>query len=242
MLVVVPLDPPTADLAEHALERVGDDLPKRALADLYRATAIDVIRAVASSGGDLLINYRDAETLPETATDIDDPKGAVRSLTEEAIGDVTGVRFERQVGSTRSARIGNTVTHLLEREGVQSVAVLEPTAPLVERTEIDGIAMALRRKDVVLGPAGTGELYVSAFAEPIDFTDVYEHQPIERVARAAADGATDLRVGFAPRVPLVSTPAGLRGTVLEMAARQTTDHPVPRATAEAVATFDELGV
>jgi hypothetical protein len=72
-------------------------------------------------------------------------------------GEDAAVRFERKVGSSRSARVGNTVTHLLEEENAQSVGVLEPTVPLVNRTEIDGAAMSLRRHELVHGPLGDYE-------------------------------------------------------------------------------------
>ncbi len=235
MHVVVPLDPPDAQNPPAALEALEPDLNPGVATDLYRGAAMDVVRAVAASGGDLLINYRHEETLP-AGTTVDDPVGRVQELVSTALGETESVRFERQVGSNKSARVGNTVTHLLEREGVQTVGVLEPTAALVGRTEIDGLAMALRRNDVMLGPSLTGDVYVAAFAEPIDFTAVYADRPVATIAEAGV--AADLAVGFAPRVPTVASRTGIRGTAAEIIARRAAGTAIPEATAEVLETVD----
>lgn len=207
-------------------------------ARLYEAAVADVLRAVAESGGDALVNYRDEGTLPEAFAD-GDHEAAVRELAAAALGDeaLDEVRFERQVGSTRAARIGNTVTHLLEREGATTVGVLEPTAPLVGRTEVDGAAMSLRRNDVQLGPSQGGRTYFAGFAEPIDFEGAYAAPELATLARRGADAG--LSVGFAPRVPTVSDPCGLRSTVAGIAARRTADKRYPEVTAAAI---DDLGL
>ncbi|OAQ53668.1 hypothetical protein HTG_05260 [Natrinema mahii] len=237
MIVVVPVDPPRDGLVLSAL---ADQSPLTAseAAALYEAAVADVCRAVAASGGDLLVNYRDAETLPETDADADgDPEAEVRALVVEALGEDADVRLERQVGSTRSARVGNTVTHLLEQEGAQSVGVLEPTAPLVARTEIDGAAMSLRRDDVVLGPSTGGSVYFAGFSAPIDFADAYGTPELSTLARRGADAG--LGVGFAPMLPTIRTPAGLRETIAGLEARRAAG----RAGGEATAAFvGELGL
>lgn len=236
MIVVVPVDPPHPGFVLPALV---DETPLTAAeaANLYEASTMDTMRAVAASGGDLLVNYRDETTLPESIRGDLDGETAARTLAADALGDVDDVRFERQVGSTRSARVGNTVTHLLEREDATSVGVLEPTAALVRRTEIDGAAMSLRRHDVVLGPGTGGSVYLAGFAEPIDFADVYDSVPLSRLAGRGVDGG--LSVGFAPTVPTLDDEAGLRATVAGIDARDAADRPVPEATA---ATFADLGV
>lgn len=237
MLVVVPYTPPHESLIPSPLYE-DTDLSPSAATDLYRAMAADVCRAVAASGGDLLINYRDEDTLPaDVAETVEDPEAEARALVVDALGDAEDVRIERQVGSSRSARVGNTVTHLLEREDVGTVGVLEPTAALVGRTEIDGVAMSLRRHDVIIGPSQGGDVYLAAFSEPIDFTDVYDETPVAAVAtRAQEDG---LDVGFAPRVPTVTDESGLMGTSAEVVARRVANRPVATLTG---ALFEELGV
>ena len=235
MIVVVPVAPPREGLVLPSLVEQASLSAAEAVA-LYEASVADVLWAVASSGGDLLINYRDAETLPEAFAN-GDPEAEVRALALDVLGEDAEVRFERQVGSSRAARIGNTVTHLLEREGADSVGVLEPTAPLVARTEIDGAAMSLRRHDMVLGPAERGRTYFAGFAEPIDFTDAYATPALSTLAhRGAAD---DLDVGFAPMLPTVATPTGLQATIAGLTARQAADRPGADATAALV---DELGI
>lgn len=234
MIVVVPVDPPSGELA---LSGLVDETPLRAgdASRLYEASLRDVTRSVAASGGDLLVNYRDRETLPETVAKAD-PEATIRELVVDAIGESADVRFERQVGSTRSARMGNTVTHLLEREGATSVAVLEPTAPLVRRTELDGAAMSLRTHDVVLGPSADGAVYLACFTDPIDFTDVYQRPALPRLARRSAD---EFAVGFAPTVPTIAERTGLAGTIAAIEARSVAGASIPEATATVV---DELGL
>ena len=246
MIVVVPVDPPREGLV---LSSLVDETPLSA-ADaraLYEAAVADVCWAVAESGGDLLVNYRDAETLPdEHVTDDLEPEAEVRALVIDALGEDAiagdgdrdaGVRFERQVGSSRAARVGNTVTHLLEREGADSVGVLEPTVPLVRRTEIDSTAMSVRRHEVVLGPSSEGRTYLAGFAEPIDFTDAYATPEVTTLAARATDEG--LGVGFAPMLPTIATPAGLRSTVALLEARGLAEQPGGEATA---AVIDNLGL
>ena len=241
MLVVVPVDPPHESLAPPTLtDDPANGLSKADFVTLYRATISDVIAAVDSSGGDLLLNVRDEQTLPEEARDsIADPRGAVRSLAEQRLGTDADIRIEPQVGSTRSARIGNTVTHLLEREEVNSVGVLDPMAALVGRPQIDGVAMSLRRNEIVLGPAQAGQVYLAAFTDPIDFTDVFDasRSPIE-VLSSRGVGA-DLGVGFAPRVPLASDAQGLGTTIAEVRALESAGRAIPQAT---TAVIEELGL
>ncbi|PGF14668.1 hypothetical protein CP556_00065 [Natrinema sp. CBA1119] len=235
MIVVVPVDPPREGLVLSSLVEESP-LSDAEAVSLYEAAVADVCWSVTSSGGDLLLNYRDEATLPEAHAG-GDPEAEVRALALDALGEDAAVRFERQVGSSRSARIGNTVTHLLEREEVQSVGVLEPTVPLVTRTEIDGAAMSLRRHDVVLGPSDEGSTYFAGFSEPIDFTDAYATPELSTLARRAADDG--LSVGFAPMLPTVATAAGFRATVAGLEARSAAERPGAEATAAIV---NELGI
>ena len=235
MIVVVPVDPPRSGLVLSALAE-ETPLPADATASLYEAAVTDVLRAVADSGGDLLVNYRDEETLPESHVD-GDPEAEVRTLAGGALEDVSTVRFERQVGSTRSARVGNTVTHLLQREGVDGVAVLEPTVPLVRRAEIDSAAMSMRRYDVVLGPSSGGRTYLGGFTDSVDFTDAYAGPELATLARRTADA--DLRLGFAPALPSLTAESGLCSTIATLEARQVAGRPGGEATA---AVIDELGL
>ncbi|QFU83524.1 hypothetical protein [Natronorubrum aibiense] len=246
MIVVVPVDPPRAGLVLSSLvDRTP--LTDAEAVTLYEASVSDVCRAVDASGGDLLVNYRDETTLPEAFAD-GDAEAEIRTLVADALGDLETpdddgphgnerVRFERQVGSTHSARIGNTVTHLLEREDASSVGVLEPTAALVGRTQIDGAAMSLRRHDVVLGPAADGRVYFAGFGEPIDFTDAYAGPELPTLATRAEKAG--LGIGFAPMHPTIATPAGLRSTLGLLEARRVAGTPGAVATAAVV---DELGL
>ncbi len=226
MIVVVPAAPPRAGPLDSLTERTP--LSTADARRLYEAALRDVCRAVLDSGGELLVNHRDGETLPEAG---EDPEGELRELLE-GVGSLDDVRFERQVGSTRAARVGNTVTHLLEREDARSVGVLEPTASLVTRSDVDGAAMSTRRNDLVLGATGEGGVFLACFVEPIEFDGAYRPPALATLAERAA--AAGRRVGLAPRVPTVASPAGLRATVAEIGAREAAGLPIPEATASVV--------
>ncbi|WP_255193768.1 hypothetical protein [Natronobeatus ordinarius] len=235
MIVVVPVPPPREGLVLSSLTE-ETPLSTAEVTRLAEAATMDVLHAARSSGGDLLVNYRDEETLPD-AFDDGDPEAEVRDLVQDTLGEDAEFRLERQVGSTRAARVGNTVTHLLNREDAASVGVLEPTAPLVARTEIDGAAMSVRRTEVVLGPAGDGSVYFAAFADPIDFTDAYEPPALETLARRGESAGLD--VGFAPAIPTITTETGLCATIAGLEARRAAGRPIPEATALVV---DDLGL
>lgn len=229
MIVVVPVDPPRAECVSPRFE-LPDELEADATA-LYEAAVTDVLRTVTESGGKLLVNYRDDETLP-AVDGSDEPLEACRSLVADGVPDVDAVRFERQVGSTVSARIGNTVTHLLEEEDEGIVGVLDPLAPLVRRSEVDGAAMTARRHEVALGSDGAGGVYLSVFADTIDFADAYVPPALSTLAERAR--AAERSIGFGPIVPRIATEAGLAATIATIDARRAAANPVPEATAAVV--------
>ena len=233
MLIVVPVDPPRDGLVLSSLvDRTP--LSESAATALYEGAVTDVLRAVDASGADLLVNYRDASTVPEEYAH-GDPETAIRTVVDDALATTDDVRFERQVGSTHAARVGNTVTHLLEQETLTSVGVLEPTVPLVARTQIDGAAMSIRRHDVVLGPASGGETYLAAFADPIDFIDAYDTPTLSTLADRTVDAGHEL--GFAPMLPTIDSEAGLCATIAALDARARADRPGGEATAAVVEEF-----
>ncbi len=235
MIVVVPVDPPWDGLALPSLVETTP-LTESEASLLSEAATADVLRAAAASGGDLLVNYRDEGTLPDDVDVGEEPEDAIRDLAADALEGLEEVRFERQVGSTRSARIGNTVTHLLEREEVGTVGVLEPTASLVGRSDIDGAAMGLRRHDVVLGPSSGGRVSLR----------VYRYDRLRRGVRdaGALDAGTPDPGGRAgPRVRARDSLRGdgvrLCATVAALEAREIAGRPGGEATA---ATIEELGL
>lgn len=164
-----------------------------------------------------------------------DAEAAVRAVASEAVADVRDVRFERQVGSSVSARIGNTVTHLLREENADSVAVVRPFAPLVRRSVIDGGAMKLRSNEVVLGPSTDGGVFFAGFTEPIDFAGAFGPGEVEVLTDRTRDADGD--VEFLRHVPRVDTPTGLRSAVPTIRARVAAGRVVPPETATLV---DEL--
>ncbi|MGM0605912.1 MAG: hypothetical protein ACQETB_09620, partial [Halobacteriota archaeon] len=135
-VIAVFADPPRDGLVLSELAETSP-LTHSEAAALYEAMFRDTVRAIVRSGGELLVNYRPDELLPEAyRTDVD-PAAELRAIVADTIADVGEVRFEPQVGSTRSARVGNTITHLLREEGAQSAAAVPGTAPLMTRTLID---------------------------------------------------------------------------------------------------------
>jgi hypothetical protein len=201
--------------------------------ELYAALLVDVCVAVDSSGAELLVNYRPDEQVP--GEDVDSAS-AVRATLEDVI-DTDATRFEVQVGSTFSARVGNTITHLLDREGVRTAAAVTPSAALLGRQHIDSAAMKLRSNDVVLGPSTDGRVTYAGFAEPIDFEDAYAGPQIETLVERATDAG--LSIDFLPTVPVLSTPADLATVVPQLRARQRAGRLVPTRTMDVI---DSLGL
>jgi len=225
--VAVLADPPReTDTLARLFER--GVLDAEAATGLYTATLRDACSAVERSGGDLLVNYR----VPDGVED-DDAKASVASALEPALDDPASARYEVQVGSTRSARVGNTVTHLLEREDVRTTAVVDPTVALLERRHVDSAAMKLRGDEVVLGPTPGGEVWYAGFADTVDFTDALAAPSLRTLTERATDDG--LGVGFLESLPRVSDPAELASAVVRTRARQLAGNPVPEHTAEAIA-------
>lgn len=197
-------------------------------ADLYAAMVQDAVAAVVRSGGDLLVNYPPAEDYEGGV----DPEASLRDLVDGVLGDPDAARFEVQVGSTESARVGNTITHLLEAEDVDTAAILRPEAPLVGRTVIDAAAMKLRSDPVVLGPAPGGRVYYAGFAAPIDFEDALASPAVETLTNRAIDA--DCGVNVESMQPLLRTAADLDDLLPILHSRERAGLAVPEATASVV--------
>ncbi|KAA9407739.1 hypothetical protein Har1131_13305 [Haloarcula sp. CBA1131] len=229
--VTVLADPPVEGVVLQDL--AGDLLDDAEAAKLYEAMLLDVCRAVEISGAELLVNYRASEQVPDGV----DPETAVREPVTEALESPGNARFEVQVGSTFAGRVGNTVTHLLNREDVATVAAVEPTAALLNRQLIDSAAMKLRSSGVVLGPAEGGRVYYAGFGEPIDFEDSYATPAVETIGERAADAGLD--VDFLPSTPVLETQSDLKTMVPLLRARNRAGRVVPERT---MTFFDDLGI
>lgn len=239
MTVVVALvDPPREGLVLPELVETTQLSASDAVA-LYEAFVEDLCRAAAESGGDLLLNYRADEDLPAAHQTGEPVEPVFEDLASNVLEgeDRSEVRIEVQVGSTKSARVGNTVTHLLDEEEVDSVTICEPAVPFRSRQHIDSIAMKLRRSPVVLGPAARGRVHTAAFADTIDFADALTPPSLVALTDHARD--VDLKVDFAPRQTIVETHDDLLGVIAELHARETAGRWIPASTARAVA---ELGL
>lgn len=200
---------------------------------LYRAMVGDVCEAVQTSGAELLVNYRSADQLP---VDVADPEKALRSVVEDALENTDEVRYEVQVGSTFAARVGNTVTHLLKREEVQTAAAVTPTAAFLGRQHVDSAAMKLRRSEVVLGPTTDGRVYYAGFGDPIDFTDAYDPPAVETLIERA--GEAGLTADFLPMLPVLETSHDLQTVLPLLRSRTAAGLQVPSRTASALEELD----
>lgn len=234
--LAVLVDPPRPGIVLSDLVATSP-LTEAEAADLYAAMASDVLRAVERSGGELLVNYRAEADVPGAFTGEVDAESEVRALAEAALADPGEARFEVQVGSTFEARAGNTATHLLDEEGVDSVAIVDPRAPTLARTDLDGAAMSLRSDDTVVGPANGGRCYYHGMVEPIDFEGAYDPPELSSIVRRATDEGHG--VGFVGMHPVVATGADLATLLVTIEARVAADKPVPEATME---TLFDLGL
>lgn len=227
-VIAVLAEPPRERLV---LSRLAETTPlsEADAADFYEAMLRDTMLAVDRSGGELLVNYRPDELLPEEHRTEIDPAAELRSIAADTLDDVSNVRFEPQVGSTVSARAGNTITHLLREEGVKSAAVVFGTAPLVTRMLVDSAAMKLRTNEVVVGPATEGRLYYAGFTEPVDFAELFEGIELQRLTNRASDAGLDTE--FLPMNPTVDDEDDLLSLLPMLRSRFTAERIVPEYTA-----------
>jgi len=226
-VVAVMLDPPREGLVFPRLPGTSPLSAAEATA-LYRAVAKDAIRAVADSGGDLLVNYRPDDLLPEQYRTDTSAEAEVRALAAAALDDPDDGRFEVQVGSTFAARVGNTLTHLLREEDATSAAAVRADTPLLSRKDVDGAAMKLRRSAVVLGPSERGRVHYAGFAAPIDFADAYAPPALETLTDRALEAGHD--VDFLAQYTAIETGADLASVVAVLRARRAAGRIVPEHT------------
>lgn len=234
--IAVLADPPRTGLVATELAATSP-LSESEAAQWYEAVLKDILVAVDRSGGDLLVNYRPDDMLPDDHVTETASEAAVRAVAASALDDLDDVRFEPQVGSSVDARAGNTVTHLLREEEVNSAAVVEPTIPFLTRPLIDNAAMKLRRSGVVLGTSTRGRAYYAGFTQPIDFTDAFADPALETLTARGRDVGEE--VDFLPVQPVVETGADLLDALPILNARVGAERAVPVHTATVV---DELGL
>jgi glycosyltransferase A (GT-A) superfamily protein (DUF2064 family) len=234
--IAVLADPPREGLVGTDLAATSP-LTEAEAAELYAAMLRDVLVAVDRSGGDLLVNYRPDDLLPDEHVTATAAEAAVRAVAASALDDLDDVRFEPQVGSAFDARAGNTITHLLREEGVVSAAVVEATTPFLTRPLIDSAAMKLRRSAVVLGASTRGRIYYAGFTDPVDFAGAFDPPALETLTGRGRDA--DHEVDFLPIQPAIETGADLRDALPLLHARVDAERAVPVETA---ATLDDFGL
>lgn len=237
--VAVLCDPPRPGLV---LPHLPDASPLSAgeAADLYAAMLQDVAVAVDDSGGDLLVNYRPEDALPEAhraAPGEPQAETTVRGVLADVLEAPGETRFEVQVGEPFAHRAGNTITHLLETEDTRTAAVVEPTAAFLARSDVDNAAMTLRHADLVIGPAHGGRVYYAGFAAPVDFEDAFAPPAVRTLTDRARDGG--LSVGLLPIQPVIETGEDLATALVIGRARQRAGRAVPEHT---LTCLEDLGV
>ncbi|WP_266077772.1 TIGR04282 family arsenosugar biosynthesis glycosyltransferase [Haladaptatus caseinilyticus] len=231
--IAVLADPPREGFVLPELVE-SSPLSASEVAELYAQMLKDTFLAAAKSGGELLVNYRPDDAIPSEFVGDASSEEELRALAEDALADVTldddeTVRFEVQVGETFAGRAGNTATHLLREEGVDSAAVVDGTAPMLTRKELDSAAMKLRRSEVVLGPAEDGRAYFVGLTDTIDFQDAYTTPELETLTRRGVDAGHE--VDFLPTMTSVRTGEDLRSLVPLLNARIAAGRIVPVNTA-----------
>ena len=231
-VIAVLAEPPRAGLV---LPKLPESSPLSAAeaTDLYAALLKDTFLAVERSGGELLVNYRANDDLPDEFAGDRSAEAEVRALAADALESTDDARFEVQVGSSFAARAGNTVTHLLEREDVQSAAAVTGTAPLLTRKEIDGAAMRLRRNEVVLGPSDRGRVYFAGFTDTVNFENAYAAPEVETLTDRGVDAGHE--VDYLPAMTSVETGKDLLSLVPLLNARISAGRIVPEHTATLLA-------
>lgn len=234
--VAVLVDPPRPGLVLDALPE-STPLSDGEAAELYGALCRDVCRAVEASGGELLVNYRPDDSLPDEFASEKSAEAEVRAMVRPGLESPDDTRFEVQVGETLAGRIGNTVTHLLEQEGVATAAAVEPTAAFLSRQVVDNAAMKLRRHDVVLGPAPDGRVYYAGFGERVDFEGAYDAPAIETLTERGVDA--DLSVDFLEMQPVIETGSDLVTALTQLRARERAGRIRPD---NVTAYLDEIGL
>jgi hypothetical protein len=234
--IVVPATPPRPGLA---LADLAADAPvsEAEAARLYEACLRDALSAADAAGGDLIVTYPSADRVGAD-DDGTGPEAAVRAAATPALADPSDVRFEVQVGSTPSARLGNVVTHLLREAEASSVGYLRPTAYHTPRTVLDGAAMKSRSSGVVLGPAPDGRVHYAAFADAsLDFADALAAPALDTLAARAAEA--DVTADFVESRPVLERAADLPTLLATVSARRHAERAVPEHVA---ATVETLGL
>ncbi len=223
-VVALLADPPREGLVATGLAE-STPLSIAEATDLYEAALRDAVLAVDRSGGELLVNYPDDETVPEAYRTDTSSEAALRALVADTLGGTEDVRFERQVGSSFGARAGNTVTHLLREEGADSAAVVTPSTAMFSRTLIDSAAMKLRTNEVVIGPSTRGRVHYAGFTEPIDFEGAFDGLALPTIANRGRDAGLD--VEFVEALPSLETREDLLDTIPLLRARFAAERIVP---------------
>lgn len=224
--VVVLADPPVEACVPNLLPEGVEGGPD---SDLYRAMLADVCTAIQRGEGEVLVNHPPSEAVPDGV----DPEESLREALGERVPAPAEIRYEVQVGESKSGKVGNALTHLLESEGEETVAVADAAALFLRREHLGNAAMQLRTSEVVLGPAPDGRVYFAGFRESIDFEDAFGDPPIERLANRGREAGH--AVSFLPMTPTFDGPDDFETVLSLLRARRRAERLVPERTAALLA-------
>lgn len=219
--VIVFLREPRAGLVKT---RLASAIGARQAARLYRAFVQDTLHAAASlSGADLEVRFTPSLAKRSRILSLA-PRGSRRRWVLRP--QSTGGLGERLSRAARDAF----------RQGAASVILLGSDCPLLGSGELKAADNALRRNDVVLGPARDGGYYLIGLSRPAPglFRNVPWSTPEvlgKTLERAEALGLTIALLRELPDVDTLGDLIDLRSRLCRLAGRGAS---VPRATHRAV--------
>lgn len=211
--VVVCADPPRPGLVLSGLPKNAPLSPPEA-ADLYAAMLQDVVRAVERSGGDLLVNYRSEEDLPDehprSEKEAEDRPDEHRRSEKEAEDHSDEHRRSRAEGdgSTAETAVGSVVRSALEEpeEARLEVQVGETFAGRVGNTVTHLLENEAVGSVAVVEPTAAflGRTHIDGTAMTLRRSEVVlGPAPAGRVYLAGFTDTIDFRDAYAP--PAVTT-------------------------------------
>lgn len=204
--------------------RLASAVGEQAAHDLARAMLLDVCEAVRATP----LCHPTVFVEPPDAIDATAELTAIPDVRAQSRGDIGA----RMLTAARS----------LESDGYRPIILVGSDLPLLDAARIHHALRALRRADVVFGPASDGGYYLVGMQRPLP--ELFEDRAIEwsspdvlAASLAAARGA-GLDYGLLPESFDVDTTGDLEQLREELARRELEGERVPPHTVAAIAALD----